>query len=442
MKYIDLWDWLLLPIYLFIIFTIALFIRNKHRDKSEYKYFLWGLSAKIIGGIAFALVYVYYYGGGDTIYYFTGGRTLTQILFDSPSTYLKLMFATSEDVTNNYSWVKDQIVFAKAQEEWFMVKIMSVINLFTFNKYLISTILTSLLSFYGGWKMMQGFIFFFPREHKISFISVFLVPTVIFWGGGILKDTVTFAFLCFLLYHAIKLFFKYEISLKSILYIALSSYVILTLKGYILFSFIPPMFFAWYIYNQNRIKSKFFRILLTPFLIVIALGASTFLIQTITSQSKKYNVEGLESRLKGFHSWHTTQGGSTYNLGEMDYTPMGVIKKLPAALNVTFFRPYLWEARNIVNILGSLESLLFFILFVSIFIRYRLKWIKQSFSNPLLAMAIIYCIIFGFAVGFTSYNFGALARYKIPCLPFFAFLLLYFTYSQHEKDLKEDRLND
>ena len=28
-----------------------------------------------------------------------------------------------------------------------------------------------------------------------------------------------------------------------------------------------------------------------------------------------------------------------------------------------------------------------------------------------------------FSVGFTSYNFGALVRYKIPCLPFYALVL-------------------
>jgi len=50
---------------------------------------------------------------------------------------------------------------------------------------------------------------------------------------------------------------------------------------------------------------------------------------------------------------------------------------------------------------------------------------------------LIFSIVFGFAVGFTSYNFGALARYKIPVMPFFSFLLLHFYFKYKEKIKKE-----
>lgn len=43
----------------------------------------------------------------------------------------------------------------------------------------------------------------------------------------------------------------------------------------------------------------------------------------------------------------------------------------------------------------------------------------------------IYCLIFGFVVGFTSYNFGALGRYKIPIYSLFIFILLYL-YQQYK----------
>jgi hypothetical protein len=34
-------------------------------------------------------------------------------------------------------------------------------------------------------------------------------------------------------------------------------------------------------------------------------------------------------------------------------------------------------------------------------------------------MCVVFALFFGFAVGFSSYNFGALSRYKIPAVPFF-----------------------
>jgi hypothetical protein len=32
---------------------------------------------------------------------------------------------------------------------------------------------------------------------------------------------------------------------------------------------------------------------------------------------------------------------------------------------------------------------------------------------------LVFSIIFAFSVGFTSYNFGTLVRYKIPLMPFY-----------------------
>ena len=152
------------------------------------------------------------------------------------------------------------------------------------------------------------------------------------------------------------------------------------------------------------------------------------LISNMLNDSEKYKISNLERRVEGFHSWHTTTGGSSYNLGDVEYTTIGIISKIPAALNATFFRPYLTEVRNITSLMGAIESFAILILFILVLWKNRLKWIIDSFKNSFLALAFVYSIVFGFAVGFTSYNFGALARYKVPVMPFFVFLLLYFYY--------------
>jgi len=68
MSVINIWDFILLPIYLLVIYSLAYAIRN-HFYKTEHplrKYFIPGLSAKIAGAIFIGLVYHYYYKGGDT----------------------------------------------------------------------------------------------------------------------------------------------------------------------------------------------------------------------------------------------------------------------------------------------------------------------------------------------------------------------------------------
>jgi len=427
----NIWDIPLIIIYLLIIFSIAFFYKNHKIEKKDYyQYFTLGLIIKIIGGLAFASIYIFYYQGGDTMYYQIGAESVDQLLFKNPTHFFRTLFTSADNFPPDLMYVKHSITYAKANEEWFMVRIMAIINLFTLQRFFIATILTSFISFLGAWKMYQTFLFFFPKEKKAAFIAVFLVPSVIFWGSGVMKDTMSLAALGFFLYYTKNLFFQYHWKISSILGFLFAAFILFSLKIYIIVSFFPPLFLAWYIYNKSKITNKVLRVLIGPILLISSFTIAYLAIYSLLESSEKYKIENLQSRLDGFHTWHSTVGGSSYNLGEIEYTPTGIIKKIPASLNVTFFRPYLWEIRNIVMAIGGLESLIFLLLFIYILIYYRLSWIRLAFKSPLLILSLTYILIFGFIVGFTSYNFGALARYKIPVLPFFTFFLLYFYYQK------------
>ena len=436
---INIFDIIAAIILVVIIILVANFYKNSKIDEHpEYKYFTWGVITKIIGAVALAFVYVFYYGGGDTQNYFIGAKTLSDSFFTEPSSYFRLLILDNYEIPPDLIHITHKISYARAPEEWFMIRITSIINLLSFNRYLISSIFISLIAFYGGWKMFKSFLYFFPKYSKATFISIFLLPSVIFWSSGILKDTITFAFLGIFFYHFIKVFFNNKLSIISLLLLIISSFIIFKLKAYIILGFIPALFVALYINYKDRITNKILKNILAPILLISLATTGYYLLSNMIESSNKYKVETLESRVEGFHSWHTTQGGSSYNLGEVEYTTIGIISKIPAALNVTFFRPYLWEIRNITSLMGAIESFALSILFLIVLWQNRLKLISISFKNSFLALAFVYSIVFGFAIGFTSYNFGALARYKVPVMPFFVFLLLYFYYSNKSKFKKQN----
>ena len=93
---------------------------------------------------------------------------------------------------------------------------------------------------------------------------------------------------------------------------------------------------------------------------------------------------------------------------------------MPKAINVSLFRPYIWEAKKPILIPAAIEGLIS--LFFTIRLLYKAGFTritKLVLSNPEVQFCLVYSIIFAFSVGFTSYNFGALARYKIPMMPFY-----------------------
>jgi hypothetical protein len=67
--------------------------------------------------------------------------------------------------------------------------------------------------------------------------------------------------------------------------------------------------------------------------------------------------------------------GSGYTLSSMEATPLGMLKVAPEAINVTLFRPYLWESRKPVVLITAVESFLTLLFtFSSIVIFYSLKF--------------------------------------------------------------------
>ncbi|MCH2233571.1 MAG: hypothetical protein MK078_04900, partial [Crocinitomicaceae bacterium] len=85
---ITLFDWLIWSVYFVLIF-IGMFIYRSTKQEDHYKYYIRGLLIKIFGGVAFALIYVYYYKFGDTFLYHRGAIVLSESLLSDPSDYFR-----------------------------------------------------------------------------------------------------------------------------------------------------------------------------------------------------------------------------------------------------------------------------------------------------------------------------------------------------------------
>src|SRR4051812_14930096 len=90
---ITLLDYILLPFYLFAIYKIAFYYRNKYYPEGHAyrQYFIYGLTAKICGAILIGLIYCYYYHGGDTFSYFLHCKIINSTFLDAPDTWLRLI---------------------------------------------------------------------------------------------------------------------------------------------------------------------------------------------------------------------------------------------------------------------------------------------------------------------------------------------------------------
>jgi hypothetical protein len=230
----------------------------------------------------------------------------------------------------------------------------------------------------------------------------------------------------------------YEKSYRFIIFILIPTFIILNLKAYIVISFLPWLMFTLFFFFVNKSKNPIIKLLVVPYLGIIIGGTIYLLTLNILDSSDKYKADEIKNRIEGFRSWHTHLKGSAYDLGEMEYTPIGYLKKVPSGINVALFRPYPWEAGNVMALGNSMESMVLFFLTLYTILKTRsVNLFKYVKNHSFLLGCFVFCLFYAYVIGITSYNFGALSRFKIPLVSFYLFTLLYIlkTYNKLEKEI-------
>ena len=421
----ELVDLILTPFYFLLILFIAYgYQSNNKRDFHVKKYFLSAYFLRIIGGIAFACVYAFYYGGGDTLNYHHDSVIISSALRTDPVNGVELVFTNPNirDVST-FNYIRTMI-FRNDPASHFVSAIAAVFNLFTFDSFLSTTILFSLIGFWGNWRLFQSLCQLFPNLHKQLAIGCLYLPSILFWASGIMKDTLCAAAICLLFKAIVDIFiFNKKVlvnSVKVVLYI----WVIFILKIYILFCFVPTIMIYIFSIINSKIRNPLIRKIIKPAFYSLAVLISFLFVRLISQDNLKYSFEKIEQTAQITAEYigkvSLMSGGSFYSLGELDFSPTNLPILAVKAFNVTFYRPYIWEVSSPLMIFSVLESL-YFVYLTYILLKYILKTRsrQQKIFTPFTSFCFLFAISFAFIVGVTSNNFGTLARYKALMLPFF-----------------------
>jgi len=393
------------------------------------------LTIKVLGAIFIGLIYGYYYKGGDTFYYFNQAQVLNSAFNESFQKWIALLLHIPSandgayyDYISRMEWYSDAASYT-------VVSITALLSAFTLNTYLPTSVLFAFISFSGVWALFRTFAALYPHLIRPVAIAVLFIPSVFVWGSGIFKDTVCIFGLGWLTYGTFRFLVQKDFSFRNIILSVLSFILIAKVKLYILLSFAPALL-MWVFFNYSqRITNKSQKILVRSVFLVLILGGLIFFMQRFANELGKYSLEKVAQTSKitsGYIYGISGDEGSAYSLGDYSPTLGGMISKFPLAVNVTLFRPYLWEAKKIIVLLSAIEALLFLFLTLKILFTIGPVKIWNTIRNdPTIQFCLTFSIIFAFAVGISSYNFGTLSRYKIPCMPFYALGLILIYYKNN-----------
>ncbi|MCE7863097.1 MAG: hypothetical protein DYG99_06090 [Bacteroidetes bacterium CHB5] len=422
----ELRDLIVTPLLLIVVYAVAYFIRPYVTDSLTRRYYLPALTFKIIGAISLGLIYQFYYNGGDTFSYHThGSRLIWEAFMDSPLQGIKLLWSNDSHVgVYQYS---SRIYFFNDDQSYFLIRMAALFDLLTFSSYSATAVIFALLSFIGMWMFFLTFYSRYPHLHRGLAVAALFLPSVFFWGSGILKDTLTIAGLGVATYCFHQLLLVRKFSLRLLLALIVALVVIFSVKKFILQAFLPAVL-VWVVsYNFSTIKALALKIILVPVAVCLVVVGAYYMVVKVGQDDERYALNKLAKTAKvtayDIRYWSGRFAGSGYALGELDGTFGSMLRLAPQAINVSLFRPYLWEVKNPLMLISALESFAFlsFTLYVLFVVGSRLR---VALSNPDVIFGLVFSLSFAFAVGVSTFNFGTLARYKIPLLPFYLVALV------------------
>lgn len=381
---------------------------------------------KIVSAFAITLIYTYYYKDNfesDIYKYFEDGKVIHSSIHNNPFDFLRLITgidANAPQLEQYYKltnfWFKEHD-YNLLNDNRTIIRFNAIALIFSFGYFNVHNIFMAFISFAGFTAIFKVFYQYFNDKRNLLLLSVFLIPSVLIWTSGVLKEGLVMFSLGFILYYFNKLIagvYKF----KFILGLLLSVFLLFLSKFYILFAIVPGLISIAVI---KLFKNKFsFYIYTSTHVLIFVIF---FFFQVIFSQ---YNLT--EIVFKKQHDFinminKINSVGSQIDIPALKPTFTSIAKNTPNALVNSFFRPHIFEIKSFMYIIPAIENLIIAILIILMVIFFKKP---KNENNLWIWFCFSFVLILFVLCGLTTPVLGALVRYRVPAIPFLFIIFITF----------------
>lgn len=490
---------MILAIVYFIVFCFLISKVSFFKDSVLSLKLIFGiLIIKCLSCAVYYWVYFCYYPAGfngDSVSTLHDAKIMYDALPNHPIDFFKMIFGLHSEFETDplyepYFSNIDKWDRADVTSDFFLndnrtpIRINAIIMLFSFGKYAVHAFVMLAISFVGQFAFYKTFKSYFPKKEIILAAIIFLSPSILFWTSGVLKEPIAMCLLGLFTYSYFKLFVHYQIQTKYIVLFALSSFLFLIIKPYILVLLIVPLILfslvksygikrvvlfymtsLFVIYGAGFLTLKFvFRKDVLNTIVVrqndfvsLSKGGRFFIkankyvrfeYSDTTHFRKVDTVNNLYqfNRHSAFMYWDTyhlndtifetnnrdtsyfalkavcAPAGSAIYIDRLQYSFKSFAKLIPQSFYNVLAKPFFYDSRSVLELMASVENLIFLVFFIFCFLFASRLGVDKN-----LLLCCISIVIFSFLlIGITTTVTGAIVRYKVPFIPFLLMIPLLY----------------
>jgi hypothetical protein len=386
------------------------------------KLIIFGFIVKLAAGTALGWVYSSYYTDrtkADTFRYIDDSEVLFSAIQDSPSSYWKMISGLNSDAPELQQYYDRMNYWYDAHspvnDNRAMIRVNALMRLFSGGHYHVHLVFVCFLALIGIVAATKALAKFHP-EYSASFFLLFIViPSVVFWGSGLMKDSLGVFALGLTIYSLTNLRGKQDYSVKQ-LGLWFICMLMLMQTRFQLFLLMCPIGIAWFV-ATNFEKKRLAKFLATYVLISLA---------TILSWSTFFEhgfFEQLSEKRNAFISLAIQENSnSLFSTQQMETGFPNVILEPIAGFIKSLTQPSLSSNPNAINTIAAIENLLVLAILLFLIV-YSLKNSFREWSL-LLALCLTLSMSYLAITGMVTPVAGALVRYKANLIPFMIIPLL------------------
>ena len=358
---------------------------------------------RILAGLANGWINFYYYPISDSVWFHTEGIAECHLLLTNPKEYLLNLFVNSSH--NSYGSIFDITdSFWNNLKSNLIIKLLSIFDIFSNGNYFINVLFYNFLVFFGSVAFYKIFIQIFADKRKVLIVTVFLLPSFLFFTSSIHRDGLIFIALAFVSLNMFYILNDKKLSIKRLLFILLSLLLIFLLRNFVFITLLPALA-AWVIAERKP------NLMLPAFLVIYLVFVIVFF--SLKYVNPKFDLPKFVSERQMAFIQLATPGTSAININPLFPNFRSFFNNAPQAFNHSLMRPYLSEHKNILYLPAAAEILVYELLLLF----YIFFPLKQHRQHGFTFYSLFFVLSMYLVIGYTIPILGPLVRYRSIYFP-------------------------